>query len=243
VRPIFLPRVPLMNPRTLWACHPVAFMTSASVAPPFRSSSATTLAVLLPSRTPSVLAVLAFLGALPGFLAGVAFLVVAWAFAGAPLGACAPRLAFLPAFGFAGSASGLAASPSPWIRSQMRLAALLFLKRLHRGNARQAIPDAYQALGGPTGDQFRQFLLAGKSIERGGGCGGGLFCGAKRRDVVVVVNRKRRHNRSPWCHALRGHHMDHSGCAHRQANNAGNRERRWEGDEWDRAQMIAGDCR
>src|SRR5208283_5198643 len=62
-----------------------------------------------------------------------------------------------------------------------------------------------------------------EGVERGGGCGGGLFCGAKRRDVVVAVNRKRRHNRSPWCHALRGHHMDHSGVLEKQGDSATNR--------------------
>jgi hypothetical protein len=36
---IFLPKVPLMNPRTLWACHAVAAMMLLSVAPPGRFSS------------------------------------------------------------------------------------------------------------------------------------------------------------------------------------------------------------
>src|SRR5438874_8983892 len=94
-----------MNPRTEWACHPVAFMTSASVAPPFRSSRATTVAVLLPSRTPPVLAAFAFLGALAGFLAAGAFLaavafLVALAFAGAPLATRAPPLRVRSGFGF-----------------------------------------------------------------------------------------------------------------------------------------------
>src|SRR5664280_1868038 len=77
----------------------------------------------------------------------------------------------------------------------------------------------------------REILLAGKGIEGAGGRGGGFFLGAERRDVVLLVDRKRRHNRSPWSHALRGHHMDHSGCAHKQANNAGNRLRRCNGDD------------
>ena len=33
---------------------------------------------------------------------------------------------------------------------------------------------------------------------------------------VVIVNRKRRHDRSPWCHALRGHHIDHSDLLEKQ---------------------------
>src|ERR1039458_3852056 len=83
---------------------------------------ATTWAVLLPSRGPAASSAFAAFLALGAFLAGLAFLV-ALAFAGAPLAACAPPLAFLWAFGFAASAG----SPSPWMRSQMRLAAALRL--------------------------------------------------------------------------------------------------------------------
>jgi hypothetical protein len=96
-------------------------MISASAAPFFRWSMATTWAVLLPSRGPAVSGALAAFFALGAFLAAVVFLV-ALAFAGAPLGASAPPLALLAAFGFVGSASGFVASPSPWMRSQMRLA-------------------------------------------------------------------------------------------------------------------------
>src|SRR5205809_8118122 len=39
-----------MNPRTEWACQPVAFMIWASVAPPLRWSRPRTVAFLLPSR-------------------------------------------------------------------------------------------------------------------------------------------------------------------------------------------------
>lgn len=101
-------------------------MISASVAPFFRWSMATTWAVLLPSRGPALSCALAAFLALGAFLTAVVFLV-ALALADAPLAACAPPLAFLRAFGFAGSASGLAGSPSRWIRSQMRLAAVLVL--------------------------------------------------------------------------------------------------------------------
>jgi len=34
-------------------------------------------------------------------------------------------------------------------------------------------------------------LLAGKGVEGGGGCGGGILKGGMRRDVVVGVNRKK----------------------------------------------------
>src|SRR6476620_3424149 len=78
VRPIFLPRAPLMNPRTECACQPVAFMISASVAPFLRWSRASTVAFLLPSR--ALAGLLVRLGtALPTvvrpLLAGLAILV------------------------------------------------------------------------------------------------------------------------------------------------------------------------
>src|ERR1035437_2600148 len=89
---------------------------------------ATTWAVLLPSRGPALSSALAAFLALGAFLEAVVFLV-ALALAGAPLAACAPPLAFLSDFGFAAFASGAAASPRPWMDSQMRPAATLaFLK-------------------------------------------------------------------------------------------------------------------
>ena len=48
--PSFLPRVPEMNPRTEWACQPVAPISSARVAPLTRSRSRIISAFLLPSR-------------------------------------------------------------------------------------------------------------------------------------------------------------------------------------------------
>ena len=59
----------------------------------------------------------------------------------------------------------------------------------------------------------------------------GLLRGAVRRDVVLFVDGKRRHNRYPLCHALRGHDIHHSVWEHKQENNAGNHERRWNGDD------------
>src|SRR5579863_6501479 len=112
---------PAMNPRTVWRCQPIFSISSTSVAPLLRWSIATTWAVLVPSRGPAD-SLAAFL-ALGAFLAGVAFLA-ALAFAGAPLLACARPLPFVVAFGFDGSAAGLAASPRPWMRSQIRLMAV-----------------------------------------------------------------------------------------------------------------------
>src|ERR1039458_4166041 len=101
-------------------------MTSASVAPPFRSSRATTVAVLLPSRTPSAFGFVAFLGSLVAFLAGVVFLADL-ALDGATGRACFAALAFVGAFG-----SGV--SPRVWIRPQIRLAAALALLNTFTGS-------------------------------------------------------------------------------------------------------------
>src|SRR5258708_24685008 len=46
--PIFLRRVPERKPRTEWACQPVAFISSAKVAPLDFSRRAMTWALLLP---------------------------------------------------------------------------------------------------------------------------------------------------------------------------------------------------
>src|SRR5882672_10743206 len=101
VSPIFLPSAPLMNPRTLWACQPVAFMIWASVAPPFRWSRPRTSAFLLPSRAGAGLAALA-----AGFrpLAGLGAGFALAGLVGFPLAA---SLAFLAGFG-AAVAAGLA---------------------------------------------------------------------------------------------------------------------------------------
>src|ERR1039457_3133282 len=115
---------PAMNPRTVCRCQLILSMISWRVAPFLRWSMATTWAVLLPSRGPALSSALAAFLALGAFLAAVVFLV-ALAFAGAPLAARAPLLAFLSDFGFAAFASGVAASPRPWMDSQMRPAATL----------------------------------------------------------------------------------------------------------------------
>src|ERR1039457_4161321 len=92
----------------------MAFMISEMVAPPLRWSMAITWAILLPSLgPPPSFPLAAFLAALGAFLAGVA-LLLALAFGRALWAARAPPLAFFPAVGFAFSASGCVALPSPW---------------------------------------------------------------------------------------------------------------------------------
>src|SRR5881409_2811009 len=87
-----------MNPRTLCACQPVAFMIWASVAPPLRWSRPRTVAFLLPSRAAAGL-----LPALPRFpLADLAGLALAAVLAFLPCFAAA--LALLAHFGAAGAA-------------------------------------------------------------------------------------------------------------------------------------------
>jgi hypothetical protein len=212
---------PAMNPRTVCFCQPIFSMSSVSVAPFFRWSIATTWAVLLPSRGLAVSGALASFLALGAFLAVVVFLV-ALAFVGAPLAACAPPLAFFVGLrlhlGLGGLAEALDACPDA---AHGGLGALEARDSHH---AREAVPDGHQALGRPDSGQLRQFLLAGEGIERGGSRSGGLFCGAKRRDVVFAVDGKRRHTRSPWCHALRGHHMDHSEVLETQGESATNHD-------------------
>ena len=78
-------------------------------------------------------------------------------FAGAPLAACAPPLAFLAAFGFTGSLSafGFSGSAAVLAGSAQALDAmpdpvgggLGALEPLHRLYPRQAVPDGHQALG------------------------------------------------------------------------------------------------
>src|SRR2546422_11222792 len=87
-----------MNPRTLCACQPVAFMIWASVAPPLRWSRPRTVAFLLPSRATAGLvpALAGFpLAAFASFAFGAAlaffpFFSAAFAFLGRLGGAVAP---------------------------------------------------------------------------------------------------------------------------------------------------------
>src|SRR6266550_4601584 len=122
-----------MNPRTVCFCQPILLMISASVAPFIRWSIVTTCAVLLPSRGPALSFAFAAFLPLGAFLAAVVFLL-ALAFAGVPFAAGALPLAFLSAFASAGSAAGFAASPRFWMRSQMRLAAILAFLNFFTGS-------------------------------------------------------------------------------------------------------------
>jgi hypothetical protein len=74
---------------------------------------------------------------------------------------------------------------------------LVGLEALHRHHARQAVPDGHQAFRRPIGGVFGQFLLAAETIKGDSGCGGGLFCGAKRRDVVLFIDGESPHHHSP----------------------------------------------
>src|ERR1019366_10272717 len=90
-----------MKPRTLCACQPVTFMSSASVAPSGRFSKSRMFAALLPS-----LAAPAFFAALGAFLGALAFLA-AFPLAGATWARFWPTLAFLLALGFSAAAWGV----------------------------------------------------------------------------------------------------------------------------------------
>src|SRR5256885_217364 len=117
VSPIFLPSAPLMNPRTLCFCQPVAFMIWARVAPPFRWSRPRTVAFLLPSRAAA--------GLLPA-LAGFALAALAgFAFAGvlAFLPFFAAALALLALFGAVVAVSAGLPPSRLWIAFQIRLTA------------------------------------------------------------------------------------------------------------------------
>ena len=101
------------------------------------------------------------LGAL---LAGVAFLLDL-PLAGGLGAACALPLAFFVALDFAGFSSGFAASPSPWMRSQMRLAAALgVLKRSTGSTPGRVFQRATRrSAGQPTSSSASSFWLAKES--------------------------------------------------------------------------------
>src|ERR1022692_3779885 len=204
-----------MNPRTVWRNQPMVFMISSMVAPFFRWSMATTCAVFEPSRGIAASAALAPFLPL-GALAGVAFLV-ALPFAGVPLADGARPAAFFPVFGFAGAASGWAASPK--LLNPLPDPAgsgLGTLKALHRGDSRQGVPKSEQPLGRKTGYQFRQFRLAGEGIERGLRCRGGLLGGGERADIVFGIDCECLHFESPLATLCGAQHMNHSQVLERQ---------------------------
>jgi hypothetical protein len=141
-------------------------------------------------------------------------------------------LAFLSAFGFCWfhfrlfGGYGQALDPLPDPAGGV----LGVLEALSPAQRRQAIPEGHQPFRRPTVEQLGELLRVGKGIERGCANGGSFFCGAKRGDGVVIVNRKRRHDRSPWRRALRGQHMNHSELLETQGNSEQNRRWRRNGD-------------
>src|SRR5437899_11721568 len=106
-----------MNPRTLCACQPVAFMIWASVAPPFRWSRPRTVAFLLPSRAAAGLSPPLARFALAA-LAGFAFAAF---FAFLPFFAAA--LALLALFGAVVAVSAALPPSRLWMAFQIRLTA------------------------------------------------------------------------------------------------------------------------
>src|SRR5260370_40852010 len=97
-RPIFLPKLPERKPRTEWGCQPVAFTRCFKVAPTDRFTSSSTRAVLLPWRTRSAFAVVAWRAALAAFLAAVGVLAHL-AVAGATGGICSADFVVFGGFG------------------------------------------------------------------------------------------------------------------------------------------------
>src|SRR5579862_7913258 len=97
-----------MKPRTLCACHPVAFVISSRETPLGRSRSAFIFAVLLPVRAAE-----AFWWPLGAVLPRLVLWWADFACTGAPSGRCAATLGFL------------AGSPRLWIAVQIRGNALL----------------------------------------------------------------------------------------------------------------------
>ena len=105
------------------------------------------------------------------------------------------------------------------MRVQIRLTAALAVLKLFTGvtPGRLFQIATRRSAGQAAASSASSFWLAkvsnGVAVVAAASSGGG-----KRRDVVVAVDRKRRHDRSPWCHALRGHHMDHSEVLEKQGN-------------------------
>src|ERR1039458_533232 len=198
-------------PRTVCFSQWKVRASSSKVAPFFRLSIAITWAILLPSRGPPPSFALAVFLALGAFLAGVAFLV-ALPLAGPPLAGRARVVAFFSGLRLRGLfrlrllgfAQTLDALPDAGDSS------LGALKTLHGRDASQAVKNRDQSLRRPRFGQFHQFLLAAEAVEGRCGCGGGLFLARKRNYFVRFVDSESRHNRCPFCHALRGHHMNPS---------------------------------
>src|SRR5260370_42450717 len=95
-RPIFLPKVE-RQPRTEWGCQPVAFTRCFKVAPQDRFTSSSTWAVLLPWRTLSAFAVVAWRAAFTALFSRGGFFAH-FALAGAKRGLRAATFSFFGCF-------------------------------------------------------------------------------------------------------------------------------------------------
>jgi hypothetical protein len=161
-KPSFLPSVADTKARVVWESHWVFSITSVSVAPFFRLSRPITSSVLLPSRGPVASFAFAAFLALGARLAAVAFFP--FPFADAPLAASTTPLAFLSAFGFAGAASGFAASPRLDTLPDPSSGRRPVLELLDRRGAGQAVPDCDQSFRWPSLCQFpSSFCVANES--------------------------------------------------------------------------------
>ena len=230
---------PAMNPRTVWRNQPMVFMISSMVAPFFRWSMATTCAVFEPSR--GVAATWAPFLPLEA-LAGVAFLV-ALPFAGAGLADCAPPLAFFAAFGLVGAGSGCAASPKPWMRSQMRATAVFGSLSFFAGYwPGKLFRIANRRSAGQAAANSASSCFAGEAVEGCGGGGRSLLRGRKRHDFVRFVAGKSRHTRSPRPRSARLMNIHHSEALGSKAPFEINLQRRRIGDGARRLRQIAPGC-
>src|SRR5437899_4975936 len=185
VSPIFLASAPLMNPRTLCACQPVAFMIWASVAPPLRWSRPRTVAFLLPSRAAAGL-----LPALPRFplaALGLGGGLGLLALLCRCLGLVGPLRGRRGRFRRAAAVQALDRFPNPADRR-------LPVRELLDGRAAgDTVPDLHQPVRRPLGNQAGQLLLAAEALALAG-----LLLGGVRRDAVLCVDRVRFHFRFPW---------------------------------------------
>jgi hypothetical protein len=140
-------------------------------------------------------------------------------------------VAFFPAFAFAGAVSGFTALAQALnARPDPADGCLRVLQLLRRLLARQAVQDRQQALGGPSGGQLCEFLLAGEGVKRCLRGGGGLFRGRKRHDFVLFVDRKSRHCESPLAALCAVMNIHHSEALESKGNSEINRQGRRIGD-------------
>src|ERR1039457_1467236 len=197
-------------PRTVCFSQWKVRASSSKVAPFFRLSIAITWAILLPSRGPPPSFALAVFLALGAFLAGVAFLV-ALPLAGAPLAGCARLVPFFSAFGFAAcSACGCSGSPRLLMLSQMRATAALVLLKLSTGvtPVRLLKIETSRSAGHALASSTSSFWLL--KLSKGVAVAAAASSWLENATISFVSLIVSRHNRCPFCHALRGHHMNPS---------------------------------